>query len=588
MVKLSIWVAMGGLMVSAGPARAEIFDSGKAHTVQIKMSAEAWDAMQPGNAGKKAAARGTREEGRTAGVRLRPGGPGYAYVISEMDFDGKKIADVGIRFKGNSSYSVSTGSPRRPMKVDFDRFVEGGRLDGIESFNLSNTTFDPSQVRESLAFWLYRKMDVPASRTGFANVWLSVAGKYEREYLGLYTLIEEVDQQFLKRHFGNCDGVLLKPSGMRGFAYLGDKWENYAGICNAKSEVRPELCAKVVELGRLIHRSDDAEFAAKIGSVLAVEEFLRYVAVTSAIISFDSFLSTGHNYYMYVNPRDGLIYFLPWDVNMSFGGYGWPGTVEELARTDITRSYADHNILLERVLKVPEYRAAYRGIVNRMVEGWFNPEKLRERREAVRPVLEAADKAAQASARVGNPTTRPALGVWHVAPELWPFAEKRAEWIRLQVAGRAVGFKPDFRDPKRTLAEWAPVTVAAVNIMDGVDGDGDRRLSDGDVREGIKRLFEAAGLPAQSLLDEKILAETLERLMDEELRKRVPAAAWARWIVAIADLNKDGKIAAEEMFTVYKRYQGGGDADRDGMMDGRELVEALSGGRAPRDPDPMR
>ena len=150
-------------------------------------------------------------------------------------------------------------------------------------------------------------------------MYLSVAGKLDREYLGLYTLIEEVDHPFLLEHFANEDGLLLKPSGMRGFAYLGEKWEQYAAICAPRTEVRPELAEKVVELGRLIHRADDATFAAKIGSVLAVDEFLRYVAVTSTVISFDSFLSTGHNYYMYVNPADGLIYFVPWDLNMTFG-----------------------------------------------------------------------------------------------------------------------------------------------------------------------------------------------------------------------------------------------------------------------------
>ena len=60
------------------------------------------------------------------------------------------------------------------MKVDFDRFVENGRFAGLETLNLSNTTYDPSQARESLAFWLYRKLEVPASRTGFALVYLTV------------------------------------------------------------------------------------------------------------------------------------------------------------------------------------------------------------------------------------------------------------------------------------------------------------------------------------------------------------------------------------------------------------------------------
>jgi len=566
----------------------DVFDSSRSHTIDIRLSADAWDALQPGGAAKKAPAKPTREEGRTAGVRLRPNGSGYAYVMCKMEFDGKKIADVGLRFKGNSSYAVSAGSLRRPMKVDFDRFVEGGRFAGLETLNLSNTTYDPSQVRESLAFWLYRKLEVPASRTGFALVYLSVAGKLDREYLGLYTLIEEVDPHFLKEHFDNEDGLLLKPSGMRGFAYLGEKWEQYAGICGPRSEARPNLCEKIVELGRLIHRADYATFAAKIGSVLAVDEFLRYVAVTSTVISFDSFLSTGHNYYMYVNPADGLIYFVPWDLNMTFGGYGWVGTIDELARTDINRAYADHNILVERLLKVPKYRAAYRGHVQKLSSQFFNPQRLAERREMLERVVSSADKAARDAKRVGSPTTQPAIGSWPVAPELWPFVEKRAEWIRLQVEGNAMGFKPDFRNPKRTLAEWAGNTVAAVAFMDSIDADGDRRLNDEEVKGGIKKLFESASLPEQSVLDATMLAATLERMMPEELKKRVPARAWADWFVAVADVNRDGHVSAGELFGVYQRFQGSNDADRDGMMDGRELVEQMGSAGAPRDPDPLR
>src|SRR4051812_43196077 len=97
--------ARGGEMSSK-----DDFDSSRAHVIEIRLSSEAWDALQPGGATKKAAAKAGREGGRTAGVRLRPNGSGYAYVMGEMEFDGKKIAEVGLRFKGNSSYAVSAGA----------------------------------------------------------------------------------------------------------------------------------------------------------------------------------------------------------------------------------------------------------------------------------------------------------------------------------------------------------------------------------------------------------------------------------------------------------------------------------------------
>ena len=570
------------------PTSKGIFSPSQAHTIQIQLSPNAWDALQPGGAAGKIAANATREQAKTAGVRLASHAGAYASVLCEIDFDGHKIHDAGLRFKGNSSYAVSAGTLRRPMKVDFDRFIEGGRFAGLETLNLSNTTYDPSQLRESLAFWLYRKLDVPASRTGFALVYLTVAGKFEREYLGLYTLIEEVDHQFLNEHFGNDDGLLVKPSGMRGLAYLGDKWDQYAGICSPRTQGRPDQGQKIADLARLTHRADDATFAAKIGSLLAVDEFLRYVAVTSTAISFDSFLSTGHNYYMYVNPKDGLIYFIPWDLNMSFGGYGWAGTIDELTRTDITRAYADHNILIERILKIPKYAAAYRGLMNKLSSQFFNPQRLAERRQLVQNVLDSADKATRGCKRIGNPTTQPAVGSWPLAPDLWPFLDMRAEWIRLQIEGNAVGFKPDFRNPKRTLDQWAAYTVAAVAFMDAVDQDDDRRLTDDEVKAGIVRLFAAANLPEQSVLDVTMLAATLDRLMPDDLKKRVPAKSWADWITAIADTNKDGHVSAAELFAAYRRFQASNDADRDGMMDGRELVEQMGAANAPRDPDPLR
>jgi hypothetical protein len=212
----------------------EVYDPFRAHTIHLMLTSEGWDLLQPGAGAQKAGAATNREQGRIAGVRLRPTSPTFAYVLGEMELNGQRIADVGLRLKGNSSYAVSAATLRRPMRVDFDRFVEGGRFAGIETLNLSNTTFDPSQVRESLAFWLFRQLDVPASLTGHALVYLTVAGKHEREYLGLYTLIEEVDSRFLKKHFGNNDGLLLKPAGMRGFAYLGETWDQYRGICSPR------------------------------------------------------------------------------------------------------------------------------------------------------------------------------------------------------------------------------------------------------------------------------------------------------------------------------------------------------------------
>jgi len=79
---------------------------------------------------KKAPANATREEGRTVGAKLRPSGTGYAFVVSEMEFDGKRIADVGIRFREIHPTELRLRRCAGRMKVDFDRFVEAPGLRG--------------------------------------------------------------------------------------------------------------------------------------------------------------------------------------------------------------------------------------------------------------------------------------------------------------------------------------------------------------------------------------------------------------------------------------------------------------------------
>ena len=89
-------------------------------------------------------------------------------------------------------------------------------------------------------------------------------------------------------------------------------------------------------------------------------------------------------------------------------------------------------------------------------------------------------------------------------------------------------------------------------------------------------------------MDRPTAVAVIEKLMPDDLRRRVPAKAWADWLFVIADANNDGRVSPEEMLAAYRRFQSGSDRDRDGLMDGRDLLEALGGAGAPRDPDPAR
>jgi len=121
--------------------------------------------------------------------------------------------------------------------------------------------------------------------------------------------------------------------------------------------------------------------------------------------------------------------------------------------------------------------------------------------------------------------------------------------------------------------------------MKAADADGDGRLNDAEMSNAIARLMEAARLAPNGTMDHAAAVAGITALMNDDMRRRTPSAAWADWLIGRADLNKDGRIDPAEMLAAYRKLLGGEDRDGDGMLDQRELLESLAGGRAPPDAD---
>src|SRR5438105_897082 len=217
------------LLVFAMPALAEpiidkaspIFDPNKVHEVHIEVSARQWKMMEPtiysAFASLFVGPAATRPTSGPAsyveGQRLRPNLSSleYAFVKATVTIDGQRLVDVGLRMKGNSSYSSAEKTLHVPLKIDFNRFVHGQHFQGLSTLNLHNNAFDKSQMREHLAYQVFREAGLPASRTSYAKVFLTMPGKYDHKEIGLYSIVEEVDRDFLKSRFPSTKGLLMKP-----------------------------------------------------------------------------------------------------------------------------------------------------------------------------------------------------------------------------------------------------------------------------------------------------------------------------------------------------------------------------------------
>jgi hypothetical protein len=227
--------------------------------------------------------------------------------------DGVLYEDVGVRYKGFSSYSSSRD--KNPLNIDLDYVYDQNHL-GYKKIKLSNVIQDPSFVREVLSYEIARKY-MPASKANYANVYINDV------LIGLYTNVEAVDNDFLEGHFGTGDNTFFKCNpetlDLNGEnANLGNTpgtdISNYYPFYKLKSDEDEGWN----ELYEFIDVLNDAPENVK--DVLNIDRTLWMHAFNYAVINFDSYIGYAQNYYIYKG-NDGRFNPILWDLNMSFASY---------------------------------------------------------------------------------------------------------------------------------------------------------------------------------------------------------------------------------------------------------------------------
>ena len=133
------------------------------------------------------------------------------YYVCDVVVNGKKISNVAIRPKGNTSLSAIAMDPdsdRFSLKLEFDHFVKGQTCYGLDKLILNNNYADATNMKEAVIYDMYQYMGADASLYNYAKV--SVNG----EYWGVYLALEGVEESFMLRNFGTQDGELYKPDTM--------------------------------------------------------------------------------------------------------------------------------------------------------------------------------------------------------------------------------------------------------------------------------------------------------------------------------------------------------------------------------------
>lgn len=266
---------------------------------------------------------------------------------------------VRIRTKGNSTLmSVArSDSNRYSFKINFDGIHSNQTMAGLTQLNLNNNFSDPSSMREYLSYQIFEEMGVAVPAFAYAAVYLN------GEYFGLYLAVEGIKEPYLERNFGNLTGDLYKSVGHT-LNYRGSDPANYTGL-----EVKSTL--KNADWTKLIGMLDALNNDEGIEKYLDIDAALRYIAVSTALANFDSYQGNfGHNYYLY--EQDGAFTILPWDLNMSFGGFSFGGDITSVYIDEPTQGPLAERPLIAKLFENEAYLQAYHGYLEKVATKYLS------------------------------------------------------------------------------------------------------------------------------------------------------------------------------------------------------------------------
>ena len=235
-------------------------------------------------------------------------------VPATMMVDGKEYPNVGVSYRGASSFfKVSEGS-KRSFNISMDYMDDKQRLLGYKSLNLLNCNGDASMMSSALySHFVAKHIAVP--KVNFVKV--VVNGRS----WGVYANAQQFNKTFVKEHYGSKKGSRWKvkgnPRGDGGLRYLGEDVEEYKSRFEIKSKDKPEAWKNLINLCKVLNETPQDQLVSKLEPLLDIDSTLWFLAYDVAFINSDGYWTRASDYSIYLD-KAGKFHIIPHDMNESF------------------------------------------------------------------------------------------------------------------------------------------------------------------------------------------------------------------------------------------------------------------------------
>lgn len=319
----------------------------------------------------------------------RPGGEATTsgedpvWIQCSVNYNDTEWYNVGIRYKGNSSLRTAyqSGNNKLSFKLDFDEFeddypeLNNQRFYGFKQLNLNNNFDDASLMREKIGADLFREFGLASAQTAFCVVYIDSGNG--PQYYGVYALVEEVDDSVLGSQFSDGSGNLYKPDGDAASFAQGTYNESEMEIKTNEDIADFSDVKSLYEIINSSNRTSNPDaWKSDLENSLNVDNFLKWLAANTVIQNWDTYGIMTHNYYLYNNPEDSLLTWIPWDNNEALQ-YGKQGGALNISLDEVNTNWP----LIKYLIDIEEYKSIYKSYLNQFIAEVFIPTDMISRYE---------------------------------------------------------------------------------------------------------------------------------------------------------------------------------------------------------------
>jgi hypothetical protein len=340
---------LAGDETAGGDETGVVYDPRRRLEIDIEMAPSDWDTL--------------REQGFSLFEfqRGEAGDYDYTFFDATVTVDGERLDGAAVRKKGGLG---SLSRLRPSLIVDLDRNVPDQAVHGVSRLTLNNDRSSPSHNRQCMAYEMFARAGLPASRCNLAHVVVNGVD------LGTFSNVEPIRKPLLRRLFGDDSGNLYEGREDGDFTEAGV--ERFEVKTNEAAGDRSDLRAVARAL-----EADDESVVSELERVLDLERFRRFWAIETLTGNWDSYSGNTNNFYVYHDPVSDRLVLLPWGTDTAFTG----GSIVDSYNQTLT-VYAT-GALANRLYNLPAERARFRALLGELNDGLWDTDALESRLDAL-------------------------------------------------------------------------------------------------------------------------------------------------------------------------------------------------------------